>query len=37
MIIGQGAIIGDSGEDFLNLTIKLANKYNFLSSELEWL
>lgn len=32
MIIGQGAIIGDSGEDFLNLTIKLANKYNFLSS-----
>ena len=32
MIIGQGALIGESGQDFLNLTIELANKYNFLSS-----
>ena len=30
MIIGQGALTGNSGEDFLNLCIKLANKYNFL-------
>ena len=32
MIIGQGALKGDSAQDFLNLTIELANKYNFLSS-----
>ena len=33
MIVGQGALVGDSGEDFLNLSIELANKYNFLTSE----
>lgn len=33
MIVGQGALVGNHGEDFLNLSIKLANKYNFLSSD----
>ena len=33
MIIGQGALRGDKGEDFLNLCIELAHKYNFLKDE----
>ena len=33
MIIGQGALKGDYGEDYLNLCIQLAHKYNFLSDE----
>ena len=31
MIIGQGALLGSNGEDFLNLCINLAHKYNFLT------
>ena len=31
MIIGQGALLGSHGEDFLNLCINLAHKYNFLT------
>jgi len=33
MIIGQGALRGDKGEDYLNLCIELAHKYNFLRDE----
>ena len=33
MIIGQGALKGDEGEDYLNLCIELANKYNFLKND----
>jgi len=33
MIIGQGALRGDKGEDYLNLCIELAHKYNFLKDE----
>ena len=33
MIIGQGALRGDKGEDYLNLCIELAHKYNFLTDE----
>ena len=32
MIIGQGALKGDEGEDYLNLCIELANNYNFLNN-----
>ncbi len=33
MIIGQGALRGNKGEDYLNLCIELAHKYNFLKDE----
>jgi len=33
MIIGQGALKGDEGEDYLNLCIELANNYNFLKND----
>ncbi|MEC7961198.1 MAG: NADH-quinone oxidoreductase subunit NuoG, partial [Pseudomonadota bacterium] len=33
MIIGQGALKGDKGEDYLNLCIELANNYNFLKND----
>ena len=33
MIIGQGALRGDKGEEYLNLCIELAHKYNFLRDE----
>ena len=33
MIIGQGALMGDKGEDYLNLCIELAHEYNFLKDE----
>ena len=33
MIIGQGALKGNFGEDYLNLCIELAHNYNFLSDE----
>ena len=33
MIIGQGALRGDKGEDYLNLCIELAHEYNFLKDE----
>ena len=33
MIIGQGALKGDKGENYLNLCIELAHKYNFLKDD----
>ena len=33
MIIGQGALRGDKGENYLNLCIELAYKYNFLKDD----
>tara|TARA_B100001057_G_scaffold444518_1_gene481483 strand:- start:168 stop:2093 length:1926 start_codon:yes stop_codon:yes gene_type:complete len=33
MIIGQGALRGDKGENYLNLCIELAHKYNFLKDD----
>jgi len=33
MIIGQGALLGKKGEEFLNLCINLAHKYNFLNED----
>ena len=33
MIIGQGALKGEEGEDYLNLCIELANNYNFLKND----
>ena len=33
MIIGQGALKGDEGEDYLSLCIELANNYNFLKND----